>query len=502
MGGAAAAGLCLAAQMNASAPIPTIVVLGGGTAGWMAACLMKRAWPAAEIIVVESPTIGIVGVGEGSTPQLKALFDDLGIDEAEWMAAAHATYKVGIRFVGWSDRPGFEEYFHPFASPVDLHTEPDFHRATLWRRHGHNVAAHPDAFFLNSWLARHNRSPIAPDHFPFQPGYGFHFDAHLVGEVLRRHAVGRGVRHLPRDVRQVVVGEDGNIAYLVVDGDERLPGDFFVDASGFASVIADQALKVPFRSFSDNLFNDRAVTIPTARPTIVPNYTTATALPAGWAWSIPLTNRTGNGYVYASSYSSPDEAETALRRHLGLLDADVPVRHLTMRVGRVETSWTGNCLAVGLAQGFIEPLEATALHIVQATVQSFIAACNQGDFSPAGRDDFNAALARRYEGIRDYIVAHYRLNLRRDNDYWRANAENSNLSPSLKALMTCWFTAGELHRELERLDLSRFYSSLSWGCLFAGYGNFPSHRNANEPFIRRNSTSDFLDRCGSNFQNS
>lgn len=481
-----------------STPAPTIVILGGGTAGWIAACLMAKAWPAAAITLIESPEIGIVGVGEGSTPQLAAFFRSLGIADVDWMSRAHATYKAGIVFEGWSDRPGFDHYVHPFAGPVDLHTEPAFHAHALARRQGQDVPAHPDAFFLNSWLVNHARAPLAPDHFPFEQGYGYHFDAHLVGAVLRDHAVGQGVRHLQRRIVKVEVA-DGAVTQLVAEGGERIAGDLFVDSSGFRSAIAQEALGVPFVSFADNLFNDRAVTIATPRVAPLPCHTRSTALSNGWAWRIPLDHRTGNGYVFSSRYLSADAAETELRAQLGLLDADVPARHLAMKVGRVASSWSGNCLAVGLAQGFIEPLEATALHLVQATVEEFIAAWAGGGFTPKHRDTFNARIARRYDGVRDYIVGHYRLNRRTDTAYWRDNAGHDRLSDSLKVLMTCWFTGGDLVAEVHAQAIADIYAPLSWGCLFAGYGLFPDQPAPPRHPAGLDGIARFLARCGGNY---
>lgn len=450
-----------------------IVILGGGTAGWMAANLFANAWPGrAQVTVIESPDIGIIGVGEGSTPQLKAFFDTLGIAEIDWMPACNATYKNGIAFHGWSDRPGFESYFHPFPGPLDLHTAPAFFDATRRRRHGQGVWAHPDRFFLSARLAAARRLPIAPEHFPLGPSYGYHFDAHLVGAFLRDHAVGRGVTHLERHIVDVAV-EAGSVTHLVAEGGERIAGDLFVDASGFRSAIHQVALGVPFRSFGENLFNDSAVVMPTpSDPGGAATATRATALGNGWVWDIPLTSRTGNGYVYSSRYCSRDEAERDLRAHLGVGD-DGTVRHLSMKVGRVAESWVGNSLAIGLAQGFIEPLEATALHIVQATVEGFIRDWRAGGFTPQHRAVFNARIAARYDGIRDYIVAHYRLNGRSDTPYWRDNATNDQLSDSLKAIMTCWFTGGDLASEIAAQGIAGYYSALSWHCLFAGYGAYP-----------------------------
>ncbi|HEX8486784.1 tryptophan halogenase family protein [Sphingomonas sp.] len=475
-----------------------IAILGGGTAGWMAACVVARAWPAAQVTVIESPEIGIIGVGEGSTPQLAHLFAGLGIADAAWMPGADATWKAGIEFAGWSDRPGFERYFHPFANAVDLHTEPAFHRAAAARRAGRDVAAHPDGFFLNSWLARHRKAPLPPPHFPFAAGYGYHFDALRVGHVLRDHAGRRGVSHLARRVVEVEV-DTGEVTALVLDGGDRIRADIFVDASGFRSVIAQGALGVRFLPFAGNLFNDSAVVMPTPPGARGPRPSTrATALSAGWAWDIPLTSRTGNGYVYSSRYLDAGAAERELRTHLGLGDADVAARHLSMKVGRVETSWTGNCLAIGLAQGFVEPLEATALHVVQTTIEAFVQSYADGGFTARHRTAFNASIAARLEGIRDYIVAHYRLARRSDTPYWRDATSNDRLSDSLKAIMTCWFTGGDLVREIAAQDIARYYAPLSWGCLLAGYGVFPD-RPAAAAAPASPDFADFLARCGGNF---
>ncbi|MGL4314467.1 MAG: tryptophan 7-halogenase, partial [Sphingomonas sp.] len=291
---------------------------------------------------------------------------------------------------------------------------------------------------------------------------------------------------------------------LVTESGDHINADIFVDCSGFRGVIAQEALGERFLPFAANLFNESAVVMPTPADPMGTNcHTKATALSAGWVWDIPLTHRTGNGYVYSSRYIDHDAAETELRRHLGLLDSDTPARRLSMKVGRLERSWIGNCLAVGLSQGFIEPLEATALHIVQATVEGFIDAWQAGNFTPHHRDAFNANIAARYEGIRDYIVCHYRVNRRSDTDYWRDNARNDALSDSLKALMTCWFTGGDMVAEIVRQNIARYYAPLSWHCLLAGYGTFPDdHRLRPAPAgmgFDMTAVDDFIARCGANF---
>ncbi|GEN98384.1 tryptophan halogenase [Novosphingobium sediminis] len=460
------------------------VILGGGTAGWMAAALIAHRCRelAVSVTLVESPEIGIIGVGEGSTPQLKVFFDELGIAEREWMPACHATYKTGIRFAGWSDAPGFESYFHPFQSALDGHTAPAFYFHTRARRTGRDVVAHPDRFFLAARLAEARLGPVPGENFPFDLGYGYHFDATLVGQFLAAHATEKlGVHHVPRRVSGTRRDAAGGIAALVLEGGEEIAGDFFIDASGFRASLIGEALGEPFESFAGNLFNNAAVALPGARDAGATSCeTVSTALSSGWAWRIPLTDRTGNGYVYSTDFLSPDVAETELRRHLGLLDADIPARHLSMRVGQVRRSWVGNCLAIGLAQGFIEPLEATALHIVHATLSGWLEALLADGFGPSHRDQFNAAIHARYEGIRDYIVCHYRMN-RRDGEYWRANAANDHLSDNLKSLMTCWFRGGELDEEVARLGIDRYYAPLSWHCLFAGYGQFPDAARLRPP---------------------
>ncbi len=482
------------------------VIMGGGTAGWMAACLLAKNWPQHAVTLVESPDVGIIGVGEGSTPQLRAFFKMLGLAEAEWMPKCNATYKNGITFRGWSERPGFESYYHPFATDIDGHSLGDFTYNTRARRTGRDVNAHPDHFFLPTLLSAKRLGPIAAENFPFDVGYGYHFDAYLVGAVLRDHAKALGVEHLERHIATVDVAENGNVTQLVASGGETIPGDFFIDCSGFRGSIIQEALGERFISFADNLFNDSAVVMPTPPdPSGTNPHTSATALSAGWAWDIPLTNRTGNGYVYSSRYIDKDAAETELRTHLGMLDSDVQARHLTMKVGRVERSWVGNCLAVGLSQGFIEPLEATALHIVQATVEGFISAMESGGFTPAMRDQFNARIGARYDGIRDYIVCHYRVNRRTDTSYWRDNAANQNLSDTLKAVLTSWFRGMDLNATIAELGIAKYYASLSWHCLLAGYGTFPDDANIKPPgddieHVDIEGIGEFLRRCALNFK--
>lgn len=474
------------------------VIVGGGTAGWMTALLLAKqmAEPAAatvrpvQISLLEAPEIGIIGVGEGSTPSLKRFFQQLNIPDSEWMPACQATYKTSIRFCNWSEtvRDGVtqaQQYSHPFLSQLDVHSELAFYSNCFKRRCGLAVETDPARFLLNGWLAERGLAPLAPAHFPFRLEYGYHFDSALLGQFLRQKAQALGVHYQALTINHVEQWPDGCIrAVAGLNAAQqlmRIEADFFIDCSGFQAMLLQKTLQVPFQSFQDNLFNDAAVVLPTAALADLPVETTATALSNGWAWQIPLRQRTGNGYVYSSAFISREAAERELRTHLGLSD-DVPARHLQMRIGQVSQHWHKNCLAVGLSQGFIEPLEATALHLVQTTVESFIDCIlsnhylQRADFAnqQLAQQHFNAAISNRFERVRDYIVAHYKLNNRNDSEYWRHNRAHHQLSESLLQLLDVWYRRGNLAQEIERQQLDCHFGTTSWHCLLAGYQVFPA----------------------------
>jgi len=484
-----------------------VVILGGGTAGWITANAMISSWAdkGIDITLVESPAIGTVGVGEGSTPRLKLFFDSIGVRESEWMPKCNATYKNGISFANWSTRPGFNRYFHPFTSLVDQHTSTAFYFNTYARRLGVDVHAHPDRFFLAAKLSANRQGPIPNENFPFVVEYGYHFDANLVGEFLKERAREQGVNHIEAKVVDVRLASNGNIAGLLTDAEEAIEGDLFVDCSGFRSTLIQKTLGVPFRSFSENLFNDSAVVLPTDQEDNIGSQTVSTAMKHGWAWEIPLTHRIGNGYVYSSSFCSPDDAETELRTHLDLLDSDTEARHLKMKVGQVEEHWHKNCLAVGLSEGFIEPLEATALNLVCNTVYDFIETVDAEGFTGRGREAFNERANERFEKIRDYIVAHYIMNSRDDTDYWRQNADNKHVSETLQQILQIWKSGKSLSQEMERLQIRSSYTAMSWYCLLAGYGFYPDIKPVpvDDPVaskIDMVEIDEFIRRCSLNFQ--
>lgn len=485
-------------------PISHICIVGGGTAAWMAANLMAKCWIplGIKISLIESPDIGIIGVGEGSTPQLKTFFDFLSIDEKTWMPECNATYKNGITFKNWSTMPGCNSYFHSFESEVDFKTEPAFIYNCAVRRKGVDVHAHPDDFYLGSTLTQQKRTPLSSENFPFRVGYGYHFDSGLLGKFLGKHAESLGVQHISAKVTDIALKEDGNISHVTLDSGEDIHADLFVDSTGFRSLLLQQKLGVGFKEYKENLFNDSAVTMPTPTEKAYEPHTTSTALSCGWAWRIPLTSRVGNGYVYSSQYCTAEEAEKELREHLGVGD-DVEARHLKMRVGRVEKHWHKNCLAIGLSQGFIEPLEATALHIVQETIQGFIDAYELGRFTTSNQDSFNKRINDRFEGVRDYIVTHYILNSRHDTQYWKDNRAHTHLSDTLKHIINCWQRGEDLSKLVRDTGADKYYTSMSWHSIFSGYGIYPNKLMPGSEKAHRHNLNDiqsFLTRCAMNFK--
>lgn len=483
-----------------------IIILGGGTAGWITATLLEKHWrdKQVQITLVESSQIGVIGVGEGSTPHLKQFFNDIDVAESEWMPKCNATYKNGIRFDNWSTKPGFENYFHPFASKIDAFSAPVFLYNNMLRRKGINIHAHPDRYYLAATLAKENKAPINAENFPFEVGYGYHFDAVLLSQFLKSLALSRGINQIDAKVTDVNQHASGDISSLVLDNGEVITGDLFFDCSGFNGLLINKTLNVPFISFSNNLFCDNAVAIQSPPDANIGSQTVSQAMDHGWAWEIPLTNRIGNGYVYSSKYCTNDEAETELRRKLNLLDSDVKARHIKMNVGRRAEHWHKNTVAVGLSQGFIEPLEATAIVFIIETVKAFLKQHSGNESMVKQQQSFNAEINRRFEGVRNYIVAHYRLNSRNDTDFWRDNANNSHLSNELVDIINNWLRGNDLTKTIEQSGTSAYYPPFSWNCILAGYGVFPEQQQltAGDPNLRKYDLveiDDFIRRSALNF---
>ncbi|WP_426208337.1 tryptophan halogenase family protein [Massilia sp. TWP1-3-3] len=494
--------------MKNASELKDIVIVGGGSAGWMSAMILADTLAAkgVTITVLESPTVGVIGVGEGSTPALKRFFDSLNIAESEWMPQCNATFKSGITFDGWSTKPGFGSYFHQFSTMVDKLTQPVFISNVHARLQGGDVDARPDDYFLSRMLVENKLAPLAGESFPFTATYGYHFDAALLGKFLHKKALERGVRYRVCHVTHATQDADGNIAAVHTSDGEAVAADLFIDCSGFSALLIDKTLKTPFVSYSDVLFNDAAVALPTPLDGPIAPQTVSTAMKYGWAWQIPLTNRYGNGYVYSTRYCDADQAETELRHKLGQLDGSTPARHLKMKIGRVAQHWSKNCVAVGLSQGFLEPLEATALYLTQMTVAIFALFLDKGDFSEPARHAYNQEVNGFFDGHRDYIVAHFKTSSRTDTVYWRDNAsELGGMSDCLKGIFGTWLQAKDLSAELVRQDLERYYPVGSWYALMAGMGVFPAARVASAQEAsghaeQRAQMREFLRRCALNFR--
>ena len=481
----------------------SFLIVGGGTAGWMAAMLFQRAMPDCSITLIESSCQGVIGVGEGSTPALKTFMDAVGIAELDWMPACQASFKSGISFQGWTQKKGFEEYFHPFYSYFDRDHFKALQFNTQLRRAGKRVHAHPNAFSYSHYLASRSLCPHTPFSFPFEVQYGYHFDSGLLGEFLKKKALERGVKWKSAHIDNVMLdSQAGDICCLVSSEGERLEADFFIDCSGFSSILTKKALDVSYHSYSDILFNDRAVTLATSKKIPVSTQTTSTAMKNGWRWSIPLQSRTGNGYVYSSRHCSSDEAESELRQHLGIASNDGEVKHLKMKVGRVESVWNKNCLAVGLSQGFLEPLEATALALVQLTISRFIKYYQSACFTDLYRDRLNIEIAEAFDNVKEYIHAHFLTSDRTDTQYWRdCQANTAAISPRLKSVFRAWMNNGDLLRVLDETGLNKHYKINSWVYLLSGMGIFPPENALSDPApidmdkVPISSIRDFFERC-------
>lgn len=465
-----------------------IVIVGGGTAGWMAANLLAHHWSgrySTKISLIESTSIGTIGVGEGSTPYLKAFFDTLGISESTWMPACNATYKCGISFPHWSTNKGYETYFHPFYSDHDGPLAKQFFALCNARRSGENVRAHPDDFFVSAELAKRCKAPKYQQTSNTEQVYAYHFDAELLGQFLRQRAIQLGVNHIDDKVEKVHVGKNGNIAILETQCSGPLRGDFFIDCSGFKGLLIQQTLGESVTSYSPFLFNDSAVAISTPLPDkpALSSETVSKALKCGWVWHIPLFNRFGNGYVYSSKYISEQEAENELRSLLGESANGKTALHLHWQPGRIEQHWKNNCVAIGLSQGFLEPLEAPMLFIVQKSIERFIASFEQAGFNDTNQSAYNIEINNMIDGTRDYLQAHYLLNSRQDSVYWRDCRNNSNRSPTLDKLLRSWLSGDNfdqtLHESMDKLA----YLKTSWYCMLAGKAHYNNTKSTKPEMI-------------------
>ncbi|HVC00825.1 MAG TPA: tryptophan halogenase family protein [Steroidobacteraceae bacterium] len=455
--------------------IQRIAIVGGGTAGWMAAAVLARSLPASgcRITVVESPDIGTVGVGEATIPPILDLLRLLGISQDDFVRHTQATYKLGIKFTDW--RVQGSSYWHPFGTFGSAINLRPFHHA--WHR-AKKQAADRDFldFSLGAALAEAGRFRF-PD--PAAPGpvaglrYALHFDAGLVADYLGAYARALGVVHLERRVADAALREDGMIEALLFDDGSRLEADLFVDCSGFRGILIEQVLRTGYLSWREFLPCDRAVAAPSAALRGRPPFTEACAREAGWRWRIPLQHRVGNGYVYSSEHLSDEAAQADFLASMDAAPIAEP-RLLRFVAGRRARFWNRNCVALGLASGFLEPLESTSIHLVMSGLYKLLEHFPDKSFATANIDSYNAELTDEMETIRDFLILHYAATRREDTPFWRYCA-NMPLPPSLAQRIELYRATGRV-----RVKSGELFTELSWFYVLDGLGVEP---RAYDPLI-------------------
>ncbi len=445
-----------------------IVILGGGTAGWMAASALATLIPPSRcrVRLVESEEIGIVGVGEATFPEIKKFNDAIGIDEAEFMRASKAAFKLGIEFVDW----GFKgsRYIHPFGPHGPAGMDHIFHH--LWvraRQFGESSSLEDYSFAAQ--MARNCRFEL-PDTRRQTPNstytYAYHFDAGLYSQFLRQVAEQRGAVRIEGKVKEVVQdSETGDIRSLILESGETISGDLFIDCSGFRSLLLGETLGAGWEDWSKWLVCDRALAVASERGELSP-YTRSTAMEAGWRWRIPLQHRTGNGYVFSSRFMDEDEAASSLLRSLDTKALGEP-KLLKFQSGRRVVNWEKNCVGVGLASGFLEPLESTSIYLIQIAVMQLIPLLPGKTIDPRLRDEFNRLMDLQYERIRDFLILHYKLTSRDDAEIWRYCAA-MDVPESLTRKIELFRHGGIVERYREGL-----FTPISWLSVFTGQGLIP-----------------------------
>jgi tryptophan halogenase len=453
-------------------PIEKIVILGGGTAGWLAAATIGNLFKdtSMDIELIESDDIGIVGVGEATIPPLITILESLGIDLIDFIKETQATFKLGIKFDDWSTVG--ESYFHPFGTLGQNIDGFDFYQCwlkckaendntPLMAHSPESVLAEQGKFFLPH---KAKNTPLSRAY------YALHLDSSLAGKYLRKFAENIGVIRTEGMVEQVNLHLDGSIAHLVLKDSQQIKGDFFIDCSGFRGELIEKSLKTGYESWADYLPCNKAVTVQTKSVGTTDPFTTSTAKEAGWMWHIPLQHRTGNGYVYCDKYISDEQAkQTLLSSIKGELITEP--RTIAFTTGMRKKSWVKNCLSLGLAQGFIEPLESTAIHLVSKSIAHFIKLFPNKNGDPALINQFNQNVRADYEEIRDFLVLHYCETSRTDSEFWRW-CQDMDLPETLEQKLTLFKASGALSLKDEEL-----FRPTSWYAVLEGLGVQPENYN-------------------------
>jgi tryptophan halogenase len=451
--------------------IENIVIVGGGTAGWMAAAAMSRFMNngVTRITLIESEEIGTVGVGEATIPPIINFNAMLGINENDFLRATQGTFKLGIEFVNWGAIG--ERYFHPFGHyGHDLHGV-QFHQLYL-RERRRRTMQDISAWSMSSVAASLRRfgRPGAKAPVPLNElFYAFHFDASLYARFLRHFAQRSGIvqRVEGKIVDVGLRGTDGFVETVTLADGRVIPGDLFIDCSGFRGLLIEQTLGAGYEDWSHWLPADRAIAVPTELAGPPDPFTRSTAHPIGWQWRIPLQHRMGNGIVYSSRFADDETAEQTLLANLeGRTLADP--RRLSFTTGRRKASWTKNVIAMGLSSGFVEPLESTSIHMVQAAISKLIALFPDKRFDPVERDEFNNQMRDLYEDVRDFIILHYHATARSDSPFWNY-VRTMEIPESLQRKIALFRGKGRVFRE--GYDL---FGTPSWVAVMLGQNIVPA----------------------------
>ena len=474
----------LASPTKPTKPTKRVVVVGGGSAGWLTANVVAAEHLGGElqVVLVESPDVPTVGVGEGTWPSMRATLKRIGIPERDFVRTSDASFKQGTRFRGWSGRDGFERYTHPFSWPAEY---ADLNPVRFWlaqaRRGPFAEAVTPQAHTIAQGLAP--KQAQAPE-YAFAVNYGYHLDAVKFAALLRRNAVDRlGVAHVLGHVARIEPHPNGDIAALVLDGGERIEGDLFVDCTGARALLIGEHCRQGLVSVEDVLCNDRAlvVQVPHADPERDPiaSATLATAQAAGWIWDIGLQTRRGLGYVHASAHADEDAALATLKRYIAETSPQTDPEALSYRTipfqpGYRTSFWEGNCVAVGLSAGFVEPLEASALALIEQAA-AFIAEQLPRDrrIMAVAAKRFNAKMHRHWQRIVEFLKLHYAVSARSDSAYWRDHRERSTWPEPLREKLTLWAQQPPWHDDAPMLD--ELFPSASYQYVLYGMGFEPRY---------------------------
>lgn len=440
-----------------------VVIVGGGTAGWMAAAALSKSFGETKTIeLIESDAIGTVGVGEATIPPIKNFHLLLELDEADFLRAVNGTFKLGIEFENWGDLG--ERYFHPFSAHGSDTWAAQFHH--FWRRSiQQGSSSSLDDFSLEAIMARASRFGREGER---KAVYAYHFDAGLYAKLLRGISEGLGVTRTEGKVVDVNLNAStGHIESVVLESGDEVAGDLFIDCSGFRGLLIEQALKTGWEDWSHWLFNDRAVAVQTESVAPPPPFTRSTARSCGWQWKIPLQNRVGNGLVFSSRFMAEETACKTLLDNLEGKPINEP-RTIRFRTGRRLKQWNKNCVAIGLASGFLEPLESTSIHLIQNSIIRLIKLFPAQGIEQSEVDQFNREVKTELEYIRDFIIAHYHVTRRADSDYWNECREMT-IPDTLAHKLRLFETGGKIFR-----DNNELFSEPSWIAVLVGQGILPA----------------------------